>query len=41
MCRENAHQVPGGITYFHAFKMFQRFYVCEYDEEEQGYVRES
>lgn len=41
MCGENARLIPGGITYFHAFKMFQRFYACEYNEEEQRYVREA
>jgi Dinucleotide-utilizing enzymes involved in molybdopterin and thiamine biosynthesis family 2 len=41
MCRDNAPLISGGITYFHAFKMFQRFYVCEYNEEEQRYVREA
>ena len=41
MCGENARLIPGGITYFHAFKMFQRFYTCEYNEEEQRYVREA
>ena len=41
MCEDKAHLLQGGITYFHAFKMFQRFYVCEYNEEEQRYVREA
>lgn len=41
MCQENARLILGGITYFHAFKMFQRFYACEYDEEEERYVREA
>lgn len=41
MCGSEAYALPGGITYFHAFNMFQRFYACTYDEKEARYVREA